>query len=88
MLYSAKIFLKDVLSVKPLISYRPFSMLKLHFHNLTFAKIQDNEFLSIIIEFLQPYEYKFIDITMLYSAKIFLKDNSFVKSLIFYRIPC
>ena len=65
MIYSAKIFLKDVSSVKVL----------------------NNEVFSLIIGFLQPYELKFVDITMLYSAKIFLKDVSSVKSFIFSRFP-
>ena len=86
MLYSAKIYLKDVSSVKSLIFYR-FAMLKLYFQHLIFAKIQYNKFLSLIIGFLQPYEQKLVDIMMLYSAKIFFKDVSSVKSLIFYRFP-
>ena len=46
-----------------------FSVLKLHFQHLIFAKIQYNEFLSPIIGFLQPYEQKFVDIMMLYYVK-------------------
>ena len=84
MLYCAKIFLKDVSSVKSLIFYS-FRCKKLHFQHLIFAKIQYIEFQSIIIGFLQPYEQKLVDITMLYSAKLFLKDVSTIKCLIFYR---
>ena len=36
--------------------FLPFSMLKLHFQHLIFANILHNEFLSLIIGFLQPYE--------------------------------
>ena len=86
-LYSAKIFLKYVSSIIFLIFYR-FSLLKLHFQQIIFANIQYNEILSLIIGFLQPYEQKFVDITMLHSAKIFLKDVSSVKCLIFYRFLC
>ena len=66
----------------------PFSVLKLHFQHLIFAKIKYNEFLSLIIGFLQPYEQKFVDIMMLYYAKTFFKDVSSLKSLIFYCFPC
>ena len=83
MLYSAKIFLR-VCFISKIFDFLPFSMLKLHFQNLTFAKIQYNEILYIIIGFLQPYEQKFVDIMMLYSAKIFLKD---VHRKIFYFLP-
>ena len=74
MLYSVKIILKDVSFFKSLIS-----VLKLHFQHLIFAKIKYNEFLSLIIGSLQPYEQKFVDILMLYSVKIFSKDVSFLK---------
>ena len=87
MLYSTKIHLRGCFIGK-IFDFLPFSMLKLHFQHLIFAKIQYNEFLSLIIGFLQPYEQKFFDITMLYSAKIFLNDVSSVKSLIFYRFLC
>ena len=36
--------------------FLPFSVLKLHFQHLTFAKILYNEFLSLIIGFFQRYE--------------------------------
>ena len=65
-----------------------FSLLKLHFQHLIFAKINYNEFLSLIIGFLEPYEQKFDDILMLYCVKIILKDVSFLKSLILYRFLC
>ena len=60
--------------IRKIFDFLMFSLLKLHFQHLIFAKIQYNDFLSIIIGFLQPYEQKFVDITMLYSAKLFLKD--------------
>ena len=44
-------------------------------------------FRALIIGFLQPYEQKFVDILILSSVKIFLKDVSSLKSLIFYRFP-
>ena len=56
--------------------FLPFSVLKLHFQHLTFAKILYNEFLSLIIGFLQPYEKKFVDIMMLHCVKIYLEDIS------------
>ena len=65
--------------------FLPFSVLKLHFQHIIFAKILYNEFLSQIIGFLQPYEKKFVDIMMLYCVKIYLEDISSVESLIFYR---
>ena len=68
--------------------FPPFSVLKLHFQHLIFAEIEYNEFLSLIIGFLQPYEQKFVDILILCSVKIILKDVSSLKSLIFHRFPC
>ena len=65
-----------------------FSVLKLHFQHLIFAKILYNDFLSLTIGFLQPYEKKFVDIMMLYCVKIYLEDISSVESLIFYYFPC
>ena len=53
-----------------------------------FPDIWYNEFLSMIIGFLQPYEWKPVNIMMLYSVKIYLQDISLVKSLIFYRFLC
>ena len=64
------------------------SVIKLHFQRLIFAKIQYNEFLSLIIGFLQPYQQKFVNIIMPYCVKIYLEDISSVESLIFYRFPC
>ena len=64
--------------------FQPFSVLKLHFQHVIFAKIYYNEFLSLIIGVLQPYEQKFVDIMMLCCVKIYLKDISFIESLIFY----
>ena len=55
MLHYVKIISRDVSSEK-FFDFLPFSMLKLHFQHLTFAKILYNEILSIIIGFLQPYE--------------------------------
>ena len=54
--------------------FLPFSVRKLHFQRLIFAKIQYNEFLSLIIGFLQPYYQKFVDIIILYCVKIYLED--------------
>ena len=68
--------------------FLPFSVLKLHFQHLTFAKILYNEFLSLLIGFLQPYEKKFVDIMMLHCVKIYLEGISPIESLIFYRFPC
>ena len=68
--------------------FLPFSMLKLHFQHLIFAKILYNEFLSLIIGFLQPYQKKFVNIMMLYCVKTYLEDISSVESLIFYRFSC
>ena len=68
--------------------FLPFSVLKLHFQHLIFAKIQYNEILSLIIGFLQPYEQKFVNIIMLYCVKIYLENISSVEFLIFYRFPC
>ena len=78
MLCSVKILLRGCFILK-IFDFLSFSMLKLHFQYLIFAKIEYNEFLSLIIGFLQPYEQKFVDIMMLYYAKIFLKDVSFYK---------
>ena len=82
------IICKDIFKgyfIRRIFDFLPFSVLKLHFQHLVFAKIKYNEFLSLIIGFLQPYQQKFDDILMLYSVKIFSKDVSFLKSLIFYR---
>ena len=68
--------------------FLPFSVLKLHFQHLIFAKILYNEFLSLIIGYLQPYEQKFVDSMILYCVKTYLEDISSVDSLIFYRFPC
>ena len=68
--------------------FLPLSVLKLHFQHLIFAKIQYNEFLSLIIGFLQPNEQKFVDIMIPYCVKISLEDISSIGSLIFYRFPC
>ena len=68
--------------------FLPFSVLKLHFQHLTFAKILYNEFLSLIIGFLQPYEKKFVDIMMLHCVKVYLEGISPIESLNFYRFPC
>ena len=87
MLYCVKIYLEDISSVESLIFYR-FPVLKLHFQHLIFAKIQYNEFLSLIIGFLQPYEQKFVNIMMLYCVNLCLEDISSIESLIFYRFPC
>ena len=57
-----------------IIDFLPFSVLKLHFQHLIFAKILHNEFLCLIIGFLQPYEKKFVDIMILYCVKIYLED--------------
>ena len=73
MLYCVKIYLEDISSVESLI-FLPFSVLKLHFQHLIFAKVYYNEFLSLLIGFLQPYEKKFVDIMMLYCVKIYLED--------------
>ena len=84
------IICKDIFKgyfIRRIFDFLPFSVLKLHFQHLIFAKIKYNEFLSLIIGFLQPYQQKFDDILMLY-AKIFFKDVSFLKSLIFYRFLC
>ena len=56
--------------MRRIFDFLPFFVLKLHFQYLIVAKIQYNEFLSLIIEFLQPYEQKFANIMMLYSVKI------------------
>ena len=68
--------------------FLPFSVLKLHFQHLTFAKILYNEFLSLIIGFLQPYEKKFVDIMMLRCVKVYLEGISPIESFNFYRFPC
>ena len=68
--------------------FLPFSVLKLHFQHLIFAKILYDEFLSLIIGFLQTYEKKFVDIMMLHFVKIYLEDISSVESLTFYRFSC
>ena len=59
--------------------FLPFSVLKLHFQHLIFAKIWNNEFLSLIIGFLQPYEQKFVDIMLLCSVKIYLEGYFILK---------
>ena len=87
MLYSVKTYLEDISSIESLIFYC-YCVLKLHFQHIIFTKIQYNEFLSLIIGFLQPYEQKFVDIMMQYCVKIYLEDISSVESLIFYRFPC
>ena len=74
--------------IRRIFDFLPFSVLKVHFQHPIFAKIQYNEFLSLIIGFLQPYESKFVNIIMLYCVKINLEDISYVKVLIFYRFPC
>ena len=65
-----------------------FSVLKYHLHNLIFAKIWYNEFLSLIIGFSQPYEQKPVDIMMQHAVNEYLEDISSIKSLIFYCFPC
>ena len=62
------IICKDIFKgyfIRRIFDFLPFSVLKLHFQHLIFAKIKYNEFLSLIIGFLQPYEQKFVDIMML-----------------------
>ena len=86
-LYCVKNILRGYL-IDRIFDFLPFSVLKLHFQHLIFDKIQYNEFLSLIIGFLQPYEQKFVNIMMLYSVKIYLEDISSIESLIFYRFPC
>ena len=71
MLYCVKIYLGGYF-IRRIFDFLPFSVLKLHFQHLIFAKIQYNEFLSLIIGFLQPYEQKFVNIMMLYCVKIYL----------------
>ena len=87
MQYCLKIYLEDISSIETLIFYC-YCVLKLHFQHIIFAKIQYNEFFSLIIGFLQPYEQKFVNIMMLYSVKTYLEDISSKESLIFYRFPC
>ena len=74
--------------IRRILDFLPFSVLKLHFQHLIFAKILYNELLSLIIGFLQPYEKKFADIMKLYCVKIYLEDISSVESLIFYGFLC
>ena len=74
--------------MRRIFDFLPFSMLKLHFQHLIFAKILYNKFLSLINGFLQPNEKKFVDIMILYCVKIYLEDISSIESLIFYRFPC
>ena len=59
--------------------FLPSSVLKLHFQLLIFAKIMYNEFLFLIIGFLQPYDEKFIDIMMLYYPKKILEGCFILK---------
>ena len=87
MLCCVKIYLEDISFIESLIFYC-YCVLKLHFQHIIFAKIQYNEFLSLIIGFLQPCEQKFVNIMMLYSVKTYLKDISSVESLIFNRFLC
>ena len=57
--YHDAIFWKNIFIgyfMHKIFDFLPFSMLKLHFQNLISAKIEYNEFLSLIIGFLQPYE--------------------------------
>ena len=85
------IICKDIFKgyfIRRIFDFLPFSVLKLHFQHLIFAKIKYNEFLSLIIGFLQPYQQKFDNILMLYCVKIILKDVSFLKFLILYRFLC
>ena len=85
------IICKDIFKgyfIRRIFDFLPFSVLKLHFQHLIFAKIKYNEFLSLIIGFLQPYQQKYDDILMLYCVKIIFKDVSFLKSLILYRFLC
>ena len=85
------IICKDIFKgyfIRRIFDFLPFSVLKLHFQHLIFANFKYNEFLSLIIGFLQPYQQKFDDILMLYCVKIILKDVSFLKSLILYRFLC
>ena len=42
--------------IQRIFDFLPFSVLKLHFQHLILAKIEYNEFLSLIIGFLQPYQ--------------------------------
>ena len=42
--------------MRKIFDFLPFSMLKLYFQHLIFAEINYNEFLSLVIGFLQPYE--------------------------------
>ena len=83
MLHCVKIYF-----IYRIFDFLQFSVQKLHFQHLIFAKIQYNDFLSLIIGFLQPYEQKFVNIMMLYCVKLYLEDISSVESLIFYRFPC
>ena len=85
------IICKDIFKgyfIRKIFDFLLFSELKLHFQHLIFAKIKYNEFLSLIIGFLQPYQQKFDDVLMLYCVKMILKDVSFLKSLILYRFLC
>ena len=71
-----------------LFDFLPLSVLKLSFQHLIFVKIFYNEFLSLIVGFLQPYEEK-LSISWCYIVvKIYLEDISSIESLIFYRFPC
>ena len=57
--YHDAIMCKNILGgyfIRRIFDFLPFSVLKLHFQHLIFAKIYYNEFLSLIIGFLQPYE--------------------------------
>ena len=74
--------------MRRIFNFLPFFVLKLHFQHLIFGKIYYNEFLSLIIEFLQRYEWKFVNIKILYSVKTYLEDISSVESFDFYRFPC
>ena len=70
MLYCVIIYLEDIF-IRRHFDFLPFSVLKLHFQHIKFSKILYNEFLSLIIRFLQPYEKKFVDIMMLYCVKVY-----------------
>ena len=66
------IICKDIFKqyfIRKIFDFLLFSELKLHFQHLIFAKIKYNEFLSLIIGFLQPYQQKFDDILTLYCVK-------------------
>ena len=78
MLYCVKIYL-EAYFIHRISDFLPFSVLKLHFQHLIFAKIQYNGILSLIIGFLQPYEQKFVNIMTPYCVEIYLEDISSIE---------